>query len=294
MNIYAALTLSCLLLTSCSAVNSADASGTTPAPASGAQAAAGGLGQSGARAKNAPAVAATGGIQLTLKQGQYCRALAPADWALLTNPQASTVELFSPDKRIYAGWGVTAVNPAMRSYYGDLYGDPETSIRTLASMIAKGLGDQTGMQYTSAARPLGDYFTARAVESQRKAGLVFYHIYPQPGGTYIESVYFAITDKDLWQTQGPLALNVAASIRATTQLLPPPPRGGSSRADDPSGPIDSTYNKELGWQRVHSSSTGENYIVSPSDYQDNGPDGAGYYRKAGNSYEKLTLGWSSY
>jgi hypothetical protein len=289
MNIYVALTLGCLLLTSCSAVNSPDASG--------GQAAAAGVGQSGARAKNAQAGPASGGVQLVLKQGQYCRALAPAEWGLTSNPQASTVELFSPDKRLYAGWGVTAVNPSMRSYYGDLYGDPETSIRTLAGMIAKGLGDASGMQYTSAARPLGDYFTARGVESQRKAGLVFYHIYPQPGGAYVESVYFAVTDKDLWPAQGALALNVAASIRATTQLLPPPPRDGSgdsSRADDPSGPIDSTYNKELGWQRAHSSSTGENYIVSPSDYQDNGPDGAGYYRKAGNGYEKLTLGWSSY
>ncbi len=255
-----------------------------------------------AKASKAAAKAnrATSGMKLVVKQGPSCRALAPADWSLVSNAQVSTVELSSPDKSLYAGWGILGVNRAMQPYYGNLYGDPETSIKTLARVLVQGRGDSSTLQYTSAAKTVG-YFTFRNVESERTKGLVFYHIYPQPGGNYIESVYFAMTDKKQWQSKGMLAVNVAASIRAVTQLVPSRSSAsgrssgnGSAGKEDPSGPIDRSYNKELGWQRVHSPSTGENFIMTPSDYLETGPDGPGYYRKAGNSYEKLSLGWSAY
>jgi hypothetical protein len=73
------------------------------------------------------------------------------------------------------------------------------------------------------------------------------------------------------------------------------PQGTSSscqagNCDD--GDLAGTYNVQLGTGYVHSE-TGQNFLVDPaSDYQSTGPDGPGYYRQVGNSYEKLIPGWS--
>jgi hypothetical protein len=51
------------------------------------------------------------------------------------------------------------------------------------------------------------------------------------------------------------------------------------------------YNKELGTQYAHSPSTGQNFSLDPTtDWHDTGSEGPGYYRQAGNTYEKLELG----
>jgi len=61
---------------------------------------------------------------------------------------------------------------------------------------------------------------------------------------------------------------------------------GGGETDDLEG-----YNSQLGTQYVHSPSTGQNYLVDrTAAWNDTGPDGPGFYRKVGNSYEKLEAG----
>jgi hypothetical protein len=244
-------------------------------------------------------VEATGGAQLVVKRFGRGRALAPADWQLLTSPQGNAVDLSSPDRQVYAGWGMVAITRSMQPYYGDLYGDPATSMRFLITQQLEAMGDTSSVRYTSQPRPLDRhrYFTQRSFESAGHRGIVFYRLYPANTGSpqdYIESVYLAITAKRLWARKGALAVNVASSIRGRVTFKRSPTGGALPPGrKDPDAPDLSTYNKELGTEYCHSPSTGENFYVSHADsWNENGPDGPGYYKQDGNTHEKLELGRS--
>ncbi|HEV8308581.1 MAG TPA: hypothetical protein VGW35_13045 [Methylomirabilota bacterium] len=245
----------------------------------------------------------TGGVPLTVKQTRHCSAFAPADWAFTTNPQGSTAEALSADRTMYAGWGVVAINRAQQPFYGDLYGDPEASIRFLTNqLLALQMGDASGLRYTGAPEPFLGYFALRRFESARHAGFVFYRIYPGPNpASYVESVYFAIAAKAQWKTKIRTAAGVVVSIRCVTQLVstgsgsarPKPNPGSSPRAGCGAGGDLRGYQKELGTQYAYSRSTGQNFLLDPStDWNENGPQGPGYYRRVGTDYEKLELGRS--
>lgn len=254
-------------------------------------------GRPSAHPPNTQTVAASGGVPLSLQRTPHCSALTPAGWSLQSNPQASTVEALSPDRSMYAGWGVTSIDRAMEPFYGPLYGDPDTSIQFMADQILGSLGDSGGMRYTSGPEPfLNGYFTLRHFVSATNAGLVFYKIYPGYGypQTYIESFYVAIANKSAG-AKLPVAGGVAVSIRCRTQLIPvryepPDGKGGNTPGCGYGGELKG-YNKELGWQYAHSPSTGENFLLdTATQWNENGPEGPGYYRPTGNTYEKLELG----
>jgi hypothetical protein len=120
--------------------------------------------------------------------------------------------------------GVTAINRAMQPYYGNLYGDPETSIRFLTTQILAGaMGDPSGVRYTSPPQPFLSYFLLRSFESARHTRLVFYKIYPGSSPqTYVESAYWAIANRSLGPAGMQIAAGVAVSIRCVTQLIPVP------------------------------------------------------------------------
>lgn len=101
-----------------------------------------------ARFSGGRAVAPTGGVPLSVQRTQHCSALTPAGWSLQSNPQASTLEALSPDRAMYAGWGVTSIDRSMEPYYGPMYGDPDTSIQYMVNQILGSLGDSSGMHYT--------------------------------------------------------------------------------------------------------------------------------------------------
>lgn len=238
------------------------------------------------------------GIPLEVKQTDHCSAFTPSDWTFGSNPQASTAEAASADHTMYAGWGGAAINRDMQPYYGDLYGDPETSIRFITRQIVTGMGDASGVGYTSAPQSFLDFFLLRKVESAQYAGFVFYRVYPGPGPRqYVESVYFALANKSRGAEGVAIAAGVAVSLRCVTQLVPvrySPPSGGGKRPPRTacgSGGNLRGYQKELGTQYAHSPSTGQNFLFDPAtNWKENGPQGPGYYRPVGNSYEKLELG----
>jgi hypothetical protein len=241
-----------------------------------------------------------GGIPVVVKQTPHCSAYAPSDWSISSNPQASGLDLQSSDGTMYAGWGVTAINRAQERFYGPMYGDPETSIRTLATMIAgKQFSDPGGVQFTSAPQPFLNYFTMRHIASARTRGIVFYHIYPGASPQfYTESIYFAFTDASVPRARQAIAPGVAVSIRCVTQLIPSQPadvsRTGKKGAPRPGcggEPNLRGYNQQLGMQYAHTAS-GDNFLYDISDYRNTGPSGPGYYKMLGNSLTKLETGRS--
>jgi hypothetical protein len=248
----------------------------------------------------APPPAAATGVPVVVKETPHCSAYAPADWSISSNPQASALDLQSGDRTMYAGWGVTAINRAMQQYYGPLYGDPETSIRTLAGMIVGKLFSDSGVQYTSAPEPFLNYFTLRRIASPRTQGIVFYRIYPGSAPQfYTESVYFAIADASVARARRAIPAGVAVSIRCATQLLPtsdsgPPSRNAKKAEKRPGCGGEGNlrgYNMQLGTQYAHTE-TGSNYLFDIADYRNTGPDGPGYYKMVGNTLTKLELGRS--
>ncbi len=241
-----------------------------------------------------------GGIPVVVKQTPHCSAYAPSDWTVSSNPQASALDLQSADGTMYAGWGVTAINRAMQRYYGPMYGDPETSVRTLAGMIVgKLFSDPGGVQFTSAGAPFLNYFTIRHIASARTQGIVFYHIYPGASPQfYTESIYVAITDVSVTRAPRSIAPGVAVSIRCATQLIPSQPadvsrtgKKGRPRPGCGGEPNLRGYNQQLGTQYAHTAS-GDNFLYDIADYRNTGPDGPGYYKMLGNSLTKLEPGRS--
>ena len=241
-----------------------------------------------------------GGVPVVVKQTSHCSAYAPSDWIVSSNAQASALDLQSGDGTMYAAWGVTAINRAMQRFYGPMYGDPETSIRTLANMIVgKAFSDPSGVQYTTPPAPFLNYFTIRHIASSRTQGVVFYHIYPGASPQYYtESVYVAIYDAALPRSRKAIAPGVAVSIRCATQLIPSRPadvsrsgKNGKPRPGCGGEPNLRGYNQQLGTQYAHNES-GDNFLFDISDYRSTGPSGPGYYKVLGNSLTKLEPGRS--
>jgi hypothetical protein len=245
---------------------------------------------------------ASGGVAVVVKQTPHCSAYAPSDWTVSSNDQGSAMDLQSADRTMYAGWGVTTINRAMQQYYGPMYGDPDTSIRTLAGIVvSKVLGDTSATSFTSAAEPFLNYFTMRRIASAHTQGIVFYRIYPGTSPQfYTESVYFAVADTSVPRARRAIPPGVAVSIRCATQLVPVRlPDVASSRSGKKGDARPGCggegnlrgYNQQLGTQYAHSA-TGTNYLFDISDYRETGPDGPGYYKMLGNSLTKLENGRS--
>lgn len=230
------------------------------------------------------------------KQSGYCRAYAPQDWTMRSRPQGDTADLDGAGGRAHASWGMVPINTAMRAYYGDMYGPPDVATLAVATVAAHGQARWTGQP-----KLIGNFYTARNFETAHATGILLYHAYPVPmQGQYILGMHMAWVDKSAAKLL-PAAEAVMVSIQCQTQLRPvestlpgdlPRPGDHKIRSNDPEGDSLKDYNVQLGTQWAHSPSTGEHYMLDyATQWNNSGPNGPGYYRKAGNSYEKLETGW---
>lgn len=255
-------------------------------------------------------VEASGAFKLTSKSASNCSAQAPADWTMESNAESNSADLFGPGKRLYAGYGIQAINTGLAQFAGaydpplndpDLYSeDPATVTKAYAKAVVGAIGGSSDVRYTDAYnQAIGDY-TLRSVATSTHKGVIFFHTNGFPGDninySYAEPMYFAFTTNDLWDLQGMLVAQVAATIKCSVQLVQhsgpvvEAQIGGGSSSSDGNGSADG-YNPQLGTEYVHDSSTGENYLVSPSsNWSSDGPDGAGYYKQNGTDYTKLQPG----
>lgn len=271
-------------------------------PPGGGQAPAGQGGQEAASPPQQGFSGSGGLIPVALVSGQYCRALAPAGWTITDqSAQGSTFSLASADWRMRASYGVVGINSgAGLIYVRPQGGDPATQAMAMSQIVAGEPVQVIGQQNMMGAQ----LFNFRGASEQ---GFVLYRTYPVPGDPYSYVLSFRVAAGPTQQEES-IAGAVASTIDCVTQFHPPAngyaqvqPRSegqatGTSakcRAGDcDDGDLAGTYNVQLGTGYVHSE-TGENFLVDPStDYHETGPDGPGYYRQVGNSYEKLTPGWS--
>lgn len=232
-------------------------------------------------------------VQGAPQQQGPCKAVVPQGWTFRAGQYGDTADLEGEGGRAHASWGIRGVNTAMRGLYGPMHGPPDEATLATASMAI-----QAAAQYTSGPMTVG-FLTARSFSAGTQNGVVLMKAYqiPMPG-QYVLSTYFAWADRS-----SPHLLDIAkavlSTVSCTTHIRPSEPlvtapRPGNPklrRRGDESDDLQD-YNAQLGTQWATSPSTGEHYLLDhATQWNDTGPDGPGYYRKAGNSYEKLNTGW---
>jgi hypothetical protein len=249
-------------------------------------------------------VDASGALAVSPRQRGVCRTLAPGGWDIVgARDQGDAIDVMSGDHNSYAGWSIRGVNPQMRPYYGDMYADPSTSSRYVVGMVGQTLGSRGQFSFVGQPTQIGAGFVAQELASASHRAMIVYRLYPSPPfspqGSYIISLRIAIAPRSGGDRALNTAVGVAAATQCTTQFIAPKngdislPRPGDAfdrKRKSETGDL-TDYNVQLGSQYAHSPSTGQNYLLDrASQYDSNGPDGPGYYRKVGNSYEKLVPG----
>ncbi len=239
------------------------------------------------------------GIKTVNKIWSSCTAFAPEDWTIVGNEQrlGIGVDLTSADQSMSASYGIVAAprTEAMlgQDYYGT--GTPEKFLQTM--LEANGV---SGFTLDNDTRSINGY-TLRFWRANQQAkpirGFVLYQTFETGDqSSYIVAYHLGATDAPKWEENKNLVYDVAASIRCTKHLFPAQESTtrrpqGSSKDDIEREMSRKRQEATMGFQNVYSPSTGEHWEASYSDYNPTGPDGPGYYRRAGNSYEKLNEGF---
>lgn len=228
--------------------------------------------------------------RLVEKSVAYCKALAPEDWSFASTPPYVGADLFSPDRRVHAAWGIAGI-------YKSLYPTDDSALNYLLNMVYQ------GFTLTGTPEDMGYGFWSREFNTGiGMKGQVIYKIYDFDPSFCVISVYMAATDVDLWETRGAQALSSAISIRCVSQLRPTTEDldlGSANLSDHSANPeVDLSENWTeaiMGYENVYSPSIGEHYLAPLNSYWDTGPDGGGYYRELpGGGYEKLLEGFGDY
>lgn len=255
-----------------------------------------------AAATTARSVSNTAPVAVSLVNSKRCYALAPSGWSIVSRDIGDAADVTSADGRVYAGWIIHGVERMQERVYGELFGDPQASSRATIEWAAKNMGQRGGMQYVGQPREIGAGFIGQEVQGQGMRGMVIYKVYPpafgMSQGSYIISLRMALAPDD---ASGALntAVGVSTSINCNVGLevhdqgdmkLPRPGDVFDKRRKSEANDL-TDYNSTLNTQYAHSPSTGQTFLMDrSSQWNETGPDGPGYYRKVGNSQEKLVPG----
>jgi len=229
-----------------------------------------------------------------------CSGLAPNTWAVSGAENNVAIGIDFLDNQMLEGATYMVANVPVAVVNGvDYYGN-STPARYIQGMLTT-LG-VSGFQYTSQGMTLpGGFvlvFWQGYTRGQPVRGFAHYMTFPSTTG-YIIALRYGFTPANQWAKGMYLVYDVAASARCQKRLFPVQNSGGynshSSASREPQG-----SKKDLGtlweettmeFQNVYSPTTGQHWEASYDDYNPTGPDGPGYYRQVGNSYEKLAEGF---
>ncbi len=273
------------------------APGTPPAPGHGTASSGNGGGVLGGLLDGS---AGRGAVPLDPLESGRCRTFAPAGWSVIdSNANGTAFTAASGDRSGIASYGGVAINSGQAQ---GLYGPQFTLPEALIQFAVSGLTNQNAQLQPGPA--FGAYQTAQLQAGDYHGYVLYYRFFlaPDPGGYgLVMRIALARGDRHAVAEAG----GVAAATRCQAVVIPQPigndtDRGsahgaGTSKACAEQGSCDDsdlagTYNTQLGTGWVHDS-VGRNYNVDvTSDYDDNGPDGPGYYASVGGTREKLQPG----
>ena len=239
-----------------------------------------------------------GPVPLTPVAAGQCQTFAPEGWTVTeTNPAGTTFVLSSADHgmmAMYVGIGTPPIMTPSQLVQQTIGGETGAAVNVLSD--GQNFGGYQVMTFSSGAYSgYALYYRADAIYDPTLA----------PGAqSYILLARVALGvngDKHSIATAG----SVAAAIRCQAVVIPKPiggdtdrgsshGAGTSAKCSGGGGCDDSdlagTYNVQLGTGWAHDS-LGRNYNVDvTTDWNDNGPDGPGYYANVGGTQEKLQGG----
>jgi len=235
-------------------------------------------------------------IQLAAKQTGYCEALAPADWSFISNAESTGADLFSPDRSLHAGWGISAV-------YTSMYPEVESFLSAWLSYAFTGSFDSSGFTLGTAQEIYEGFIQREFTTSTGRQGIAIYKTYNFGDPTmYVVSVYMADAVSDQWTASGATPFSVALSLRCVSQLRPTTSSvdvsssDPGSSSDNPEVSLSDRWTEAImGYENVYSPSTGDHYEAPLNSLWETGPEGSGYYRTLpGGGYEKLERGFGDY
>ncbi len=235
-------------------------------------------------------------VEFIQKSAGYCKALTPKDWIITSDESGRGVDLYNPEKTQGAGWFIAPI------LYG-WGGEPENAVK----LMMEALGNEN-FTFSQDAKTVDGGFIMRdfssTTEGKNIKGIALYKKYPVDDYGYILSYYTGFTTVDSWEKNGAIPSAVAISIRCQAQITPSPDDGFSSTSNSVSDSSDKKDLSEkwseaiLGYETVHSPSTGQTYQVSTNAYSKTGMQGQdpGYYRSIGTvgEVERLEPGYGSY
>ena len=221
--------------------------------------------------------------------GQYCASMGPRGWAVTSeNPQsfAFGADFLSSDTKAGSGFSVF---PA-----GGL--NPTPGFNSPDAAVAATLSNMGMRKITFGPKhQLAPNIYAVSFRLPQSDGVAYYQVIPVPGGAMV-TLRTATTLTGLWAARGAEASGVARSLHCNVPSVPnnpDPPSLNAKRRSGGEGEGDSEYNVWLEKEYYHDPATGQNYWVSPSsDWEQNGPQGPGYYTRNGNDVTKLQPGYS--
>jgi len=240
------------------------------------------------------------GVETVAKMWSSCSAFAPADWTITGNEQhvGIGVDLAAPDRMMFASYGIVSLartDILGGDYYGT--GTPEVFLKNAIESTGA-----SGFDMDNESQPIEGGYTLRYWRANYQGkpfrGFALYQAIETGDPTnYILAYRLGSSEAGKWDEAKHVVYDIAASIRCTKHLFPVQ-QSASSR--EPQGTSKDQVDEELstkreettmGFQNVYSPSTGQHWEASYSDYNPTGPDGPGYYRRVGNSYEKLNEGF---
>ena len=245
-------------------------------------------------------------MSVTARSQDQCAFLAPAAWGVAVGDQSSGIDIFNADKTMFASYLVYPVPVAIAPYAytypppmndPDRYSrDPKRVIRALLRPAVAQNGGAPDLDFTTDPEESIPPYATLTLRGSTHSALVIYAAMPGDAQSYVIPIRAAIMANQHWpRMAGPLA-RMAMNIRCVVQLRVPPDqdldsrvgrRGDGDKQGDEAG-----YNPWRGSEYVHDANTGQNFIVTSSDWNATGPDGPGYYKRNGNDWTKLTPGRS--
>ena len=227
-------------------------------------------------------------------RGKYCASVGPPGWAVIAeNAQrvAFGADFSSGDGTAFAGYSIFGGGTLASGVPG--YETPDRAAAYSITNLGRTPARFSNRQQIGPNVFLIEYQTASV------HGVAFWQVIPVGRGGFMIVLRTAGTGSapGLWQRKGAEAMAVARSLRCQVPNVPPgpdpPSLNAKSRSGGKGGEDDSLYNRWLDKEYYHNSKTGENFWVSPShDYNQNGPEGPGYYAQQGNAMVKLDPGYS--
>ncbi|MDP9014096.1 MAG: hypothetical protein M3O41_15845 [Pseudomonadota bacterium] len=244
-------------------------------------------------AKRAQGTPRSAPMQVVGFRGQYCMSMGPRGWAVIAeNAQrvAFGADSVSQDGKAAASYAIFGAG-TLNTMPG--FENPDRAVATSVS----GLGSERvrfGQRHQ-----LDRNVFAASYQTPQSEGMAFWQVISVQNGGYMIVLRTAYTAAGYWKARGPEASAVARSLHCNVPRVPAAPdppslnakQGSGSNSHD--GEADPEYNVWLDKEYYHNPRTGENFWVSPSqDWDQNGPQGPGYYAQHANEVIKLESGYS--